>query len=179
MRWQGVQEVQPRLASLGERLLGDAGVILIVTLRRDGLPRLSPVEPLFWRKDLWLPMMFGSRKARDLDNDPRVLVHNIVTSRDGREGEYKVRGQAVAELNVGIQRDFAHAAYAQLGWEPEIGRFHLFKVDISDITFIRYDPETGDQYVVRWPQGGEFVRRGATATSLGPPESHHEILAAE
>jgi hypothetical protein len=44
------------------------------------------------------------------------------------------------------------------------------------VTFIRYDEPTGDQYVTRWPRGGEFVRRGATATSLGPREPWHDLL---
>ena len=42
--------------------------------------------------ELWLSMMWQSAKARDLLRDPRILVHNVITSRDGAEGEFKVRG---------------------------------------------------------------------------------------
>lgn len=44
-------------------------------------------------------MLWGSRKAADLLRDPHLLVHSIVTSRDGSAGEYKVRGRAVGEEN--------------------------------------------------------------------------------
>jgi hypothetical protein len=67
-------------------------VLLVVTIRADGTPRLSPVEPFVLDGDLWLSMMLGSRKAADLVRDPRVLVHSIVTNRDGEEGEVKLRG---------------------------------------------------------------------------------------
>jgi hypothetical protein len=39
------------------------GVLLVVTIRRDGTPRVSPVEPLVLDGDLWLSMMWQSRKA--------------------------------------------------------------------------------------------------------------------
>src|SRR5438477_5896512 len=37
----------PRLAALVRERLVNTGVLLVVTLRRDGSPRLSPVEPCF------------------------------------------------------------------------------------------------------------------------------------
>ena len=43
-------------------------------------------------------------------------------------------------------------------------------------SFIRYDEPTGDQYVTRWPEGTEFVRRGTSATSLGAPEPITDLL---
>jgi hypothetical protein len=57
-----------------------------------------------------------------------------------------------------------------LGSRPELGRFHLFAVDIDEIIFIRYDDASGDQFVACWPKEREFVRRGTSATTLGYPE---------
>jgi hypothetical protein len=91
VRWQDLEASSPRLAELGRERLERPGVVLLGTIRRDGSPRISPVEPLFWRGDLWLALMWRSTKARDLARDPRVLVHSIITSRDGEEGEFKVR----------------------------------------------------------------------------------------
>ena len=68
------------------------------------------------------------------------------------------------------------AVVASLGWRPEPGRFHLFGVDIDDVTVIRYDDATGDQFVTRWPGTGEFVRRGTSATTLGDPEPYRMHL---
>jgi hypothetical protein len=179
LRWNDVVDRQPKLAELGERLLGRPGVVLVCTIRRDGSPRLSPVEPLFWRRDLWLSMMLKSHKAQDLGRDDRVLIHNIVTNRDGRDGEYKIRGRGVAEEDEKTRADYAERVSTALGWSPEVGRFHLFRVDVDDITYIRYDPSTGDQYTTRWPLGGEFVRRGTSATTLGPAEARRELLREE
>lgn len=91
MHWREFADQAPRLADLGRQRLEQPGVVLIGTIRRDGTPRISPVEPLLWEEDLWLSMLFGSRKAADLRRDQRVLVHSIVTNRDGGFGEYKLR----------------------------------------------------------------------------------------
>ena len=105
---------------------------------------------------LWLSMLWHSRKAADLLRDPRILVHSVITSRDGGEGEFKIRGTARAEGDPDVQGRYAAAVGASLGWTPEPGRFHPFAVDISQVTFIRYDYATGDQHVVRWPPVHEF-----------------------
>jgi hypothetical protein len=176
MRWGDLEREQPRFAALGRERLIEPGVVLVGTIRKDGSPRISPVEPLLWEGEVWLSMLRGSLKAADLIRDPRVLVHSIVTSRDGGAGEYKVRGRAIPEESPQRQRGYASEVAARLGWKPEPGRFHLFRVDIADLTFIRYEDETGDQFVARWPEGIEFVRRGTSATSLGPREPHQEFL---
>lgn len=88
----------------GRRRLGDPGVVLVGTIRRDGSPRVSPVEPLLWNGDLWLSMGRSSRKAADLERDARILVHSIVTGREGTLGEDKVRGRAAPVDDVGLQR---------------------------------------------------------------------------
>lgn len=139
-------------------------MVLVATIRRDGSPRVSPVEPLLWGGDLWLSMGLGSRKAADLRRDARVLVHSIVTHRSGEDGEYKLRGIAAEEPDQAVQARYARAVAERLGWEPESGKFHLFRVDVADIAFVRWDGKTSDQYVARWPAGIEFVRRGTSAT---------------
>jgi general stress protein 26 len=176
MRWDDVQTQQPRLgAVLHDRLIGP-GVVLVVTVRQDGTPRLSPVEPFVLDGDLWLSMLHGSLKAADLQRDARVLVHNVVTGPSGEDGEVKVRGTAVAIDDRGAQRRYADAVSSALPWSPEVGRFHLFRIDVEDVTFLRYDNATGDQFLTRWPAGTETVRRATSATSLGDPEAHHDLL---
>jgi hypothetical protein len=176
MRWAELEAEQPRLAELGRQKLAGPGVVLVGTIRQDGAPRISPVEPLFWESDLWLSMGWGSRKAVDLRRDSRVLVHSIVTSRDGSYGEYKVRGRAIEETRPDVQGGYAETVTHELGWQPEIGRFHLFRVDVEDVTVIRWDDATNDQFVTRWPAMIEVVRRGTSATSQGPAEPFPDLL---
>jgi Pyridoxamine 5'-phosphate oxidase len=177
MRWSELEQTQPRLAGLGrDRLLGP-GVVLVATIRRDGTPRLSPVEPFVMDGDLWLSMLWHSTKAADLARDPRILIHSVVTSRDGEEGELKVRGVARAEPDQDIRRRYADAVTADLGWSPTPDRFHLFAVSLDTVTFIRYDHATGDQHVAMWPPAREFIRRGEGGTSLRDPEPASDIIA--
>ncbi len=176
MRWQDFAAQQPALANVGVRKLTDPQVVLVATIRQDGTPRVSPVEPLIWEGDLWLSMGLRSRKAMDLRRDPRILVHSIVTSRNGEAGEFKLRGTAAEEYRAAVHARYAQAVTDDLGWRPEPGRFHLFRVELDDVAFIRWDDATNDQYVTCWPAGSEFVRRGTSATSLGPPEPYGELL---
>ncbi len=176
MRWSELEDQQPRLAALGRDRLVSPGVLLVVTLRRDGTPRLSPVEPLVLDGRLLLSMLWGSQKARDLGRDPRILVHSVVRGREGDEGELKVRGRAVPEPDPAVQQHYADAVAAELGWRPEVGRFHLFEVDVEHVASVRYDPPTGDQHVATWPPGEEFVRRGTGATSVGEKQEVRDLL---
>lgn len=176
MRWSDLERRQPRLAEVGrERLLGP-GVVLVATIRRDGTPRVSPVEPFVLDGELWLSMLLGSAKAKDLGRDSRVLVHSVVSGRDGAEGEFKLRGAVREETEPHVQSRYAAAVAEDLGWQPVPGEFHLFAVGVDDVTFVRYESATGDQFVTRWPKGEEFVRRGTSATTLGPRESRLELL---
>jgi len=176
MRWSDLEDRQPRLAAKARERLLEPGVLLVVSLRRDGTPRLSPVEPYVLDGRLLLSMLWGSHKARDLQRDPRVLVHGVVTGPDGGEGELKLRGRAVEVSDRRLQGHYAAAVAEDLGWRPEVGWFHLFEVDVEHVAYLRYDSATGDQYATTWPPGEEHVRRGTTATSLGEPEPYAGLL---
>ena len=115
------------------------GVLLVATIRRDGALRVSPVEPLVFDGDLWLSMMWQSHKATDLLRDDRILLHSIITTPDGSEGETKVRGGAVPIDDLGTRARYCDAV-AVLGWRPREPYFHLFRVEIADVTHIRYAP---------------------------------------
>jgi hypothetical protein len=111
---------------LGERFLGDAGVVLVVTLRRDGSRRLSPVEPLFWREDLWLMMMLKIRQgARSRKRSPRPRPQHR-NQQGWSPREYKDSGGGSSWNPTGESSVFVvDAAKARLSWKPELGRFHL------------------------------------------------------
>jgi hypothetical protein len=174
VRWEDVERQAPRFARvMHDRLVGP-GVLLVATIRLDGTPRLSPVEPLVLDGDLWLSMMWQSRKATDLLRDDRILVHSITTTREGGEGEVKVRGSAQSINDPTLRRRYCDAVTV-LGWRPEEPYFHLFQIDIADVTLVRY-AQTGDQYVAQWPAGTEFVRRETSPTSVGHAEPVVDIF---
>jgi hypothetical protein len=175
MKWSQISAHEPALGAIaGDKLIGP-GVLLVGTVRRDGSARISGAEPLVMDGDLWLSMMQTSAKALDLARDPRILLHSIVTGPEAAP-EIKVRGTARAEPGPAIQRRYADAVTATKSWEPVAGKFTLFAVDIDDVTYIGYDPDTGAQHVARWPAGQEYVRPATTPTSLGPPEPVRRLL---
>ncbi|HEY4948336.1 MAG TPA: pyridoxamine 5'-phosphate oxidase family protein, partial [Acidimicrobiales bacterium] len=99
--------------------------MLVGTLRANGWPRISPVEPLIVDGGLYLGMMWQSRKALDLLGDPRCVVHSTVTDRAGTEGDVKVYGRAVPVDDAGARERYCRALEARIGWRPEED-FHLF-----------------------------------------------------
>ncbi len=82
-----------------------------------------------------------------------------MTSPDGRAGESKVRGRAVLEEGPALNESVAAAIANQKDYIPVPGKFHLFRVDIEDITFVRWGDDN-DQYLTRWPPGVEQLRAG-------------------
>ena len=176
MRWSELERAQPGLARLGKERLVAPGVLLVATVRRDGTPRLSPVEPYVLDGELWLSMLWQSTKAADLLRDPRILVHSIITNREGGEGEFKIRGTARAEDDPEVRGRYAQAVTADLGWTPTPGQFHLFAVSLDQVTLIRYDNATGDQHVAMWPPAREFIRRGNGGTNLREAEPASGII---
>jgi hypothetical protein len=100
------------------------------TTRRDGTPRISGAEPLVMDGDLWLSMMSASTKARDLHRDRRILLHSIITGPEPAP-ELKLRGSVREETSPPTLRRYADAVASRLGWQPVVGRFTLFSVDID------------------------------------------------
>src|SRR2546423_7279724 len=95
MRWSEFQVVAPQLAELGLDRFNGTGVALIGTLRKDGSPRISPIEPFIVHGQLLLGMRWHTTKALDLLRDPRCVIHSAVSSVEGSEGEFKLRGRAL------------------------------------------------------------------------------------
>jgi hypothetical protein len=175
MRWSEFSAHQRALAAVAHDQLVTPGVLLVGTTRRDGSARISGAEPLIMDGELWLSMMPTSTKARDLNRDPRVLLHSIVTS-PAPHAEIMMRGTVRLETGPDVQRCYAAAVAARLGWQPVAGEFTLFAVDIHDVTYIGHDAASNAQHVARWPAGQEYLRPSLTPTSLGPPEPVQRLL---
>ena len=150
MDWAQFKASAPDLAYLGEDRFRRFGVVLVGTLRANGWPRISPVEPLILDGALYLGMSWRSRKAMDLLRDSRCTLHSAISNRDGSEGEFKIYGRAEDVQSPEIRRTFAAALYQELGYQLEEGeQFHLFAVDIEAVAYLVI--EGGEQKVQLWP----------------------------
>ena len=132
--WRDFRAGDPGLAAVAEARMAEDGVVLLGTLRANGWPRISPVEPLVVDGRLYLGMMWQSRKARDLLADPRCVVHTTVRSRDGSDGDVKVYGRAVDVTDAAERERYGVALEAAIGWRPD-GPFHLFALDLTEVGY--------------------------------------------
>jgi hypothetical protein len=175
MQWSDLISEQPVLGEIAHEKLIKPGVLLIGTVRRDGSARISGVEPLIMDGQLWLSMMTGSTKARDLYRDPRIVLNGIVTGPEPAV-EIKMRATVEQESDRMVHEHYAAAVATEIGWQPIVGQFTLFVVSIAHVIYIGYDPDTHGQHVAQWPAGSEFIRPATTPTSLGPPEQVRRVL---
>jgi hypothetical protein len=148
--WKDFKRTVPELATSAEEVLGSNGLALVGTIRRDGSPRISPVEVFFLRDALFLGMMNQSKKALDLLRDPRCIIHNTVSDPEGSQPELKLRGRAISG---GEQMKESYCEAYAIRWKrrpPKSFPGHVFSIDIDSVTLIRYDTEKNKMIVTRW-----------------------------
>jgi Pyridoxamine 5'-phosphate oxidase len=132
-------------------------VALLGTLRRDGSPRISPVEPYLREGQLLIGAMAWSQKAADLRRDPRYVLHSVVTGPDNGEGEFKVYGSA-AEASEQLRSAAAGAWW--LAWPP--GTAVVFALHIDQAVYITWDLEQGVMTVDRWSHRAGYSQSSRT-----------------
>jgi len=150
MNWSAFASEAPELARLGQERFDAAGLVLVGTIRRDGSPRISPVEPLITDGELYLGMMWQSKKALDLVRDARCVLHSVVSKADASEGEFKLWGRARDVVGPEERARCADAYVAKINWRPS-EPYHLFAVEIESASWIKSDGE--GQLAVRWRPG--------------------------
>ena len=149
LNWNDFAQAAPELAKAGEERFERWGLILLGSVRKDGTPRISPVEPLIVGGELMLGMMWQSKKALDLLRDPRCLVHSIISDRKGNEGEFKLRGRARDISDLDVREIYSKALFEKIGFRPEGPKWHLFVIDIEHAALIAFEGEK--KTVQTWP----------------------------
>lgn len=146
MIWADFQAVAPDLARQAKECFERTGVALLGTLRRDGSPRISPVEPFFAGGHLLLGLMARSAKARDLQRDPRCVLHSAVTAPDAGEAELKLYGR-VEEVQDEVVRSSPPDAW-WTAHPPEAAQ--VFSLDIARAELVSWNLEAGEMIVTSW-----------------------------
>jgi len=153
--WHDVSQEAPELAAFVRARIDTHGLALLATLRRDGAPRISGIEPLFADGELWLGMMPGSLKALDLQRDARFALHNATVDKQVTEGDVKIAGAAV-EVGDEAKTAFVEAFAAATGAPPPPGPFTLFRADVTEIVSIR--PDVEHLVIESWHAGRGLTR---------------------
>jgi hypothetical protein len=148
--WLGLEAGAPLIARLGMARLNAARVAMLGTVRWDGSPRISPVEPCLANGCLLVGAMAWSGKAADLCRDPRYVLHSTITGPDNGEGELKLHGRA-ARASLAVRRETPSEWWS--GQPPD--KAVVFVLGIDQALFVEWDTEQGVMTVHRWsPQRG-------------------------
>ena len=132
LTWSRFTEEAPETEAVFRRRVEATGLALLATLRADGSPRISPLEPLIGDDRLWLGMMPGSTKVADLHRDPRFCLHTATADKDVADGDAKLWGRAVVadeESRAGYAAAFQAATGHDLEAMP--GGFDLFWAELT------------------------------------------------
>jgi hypothetical protein len=133
--WQEVKAADAELAADVRRAFTGRKHATMATLRRDGSPRISGTEvEIDDAGDMYLGMMAGSLKARDLGRDPRLALHSPTVDPTEEDpsawpGEAKVAGVAV-DVSDPASEDGSHR----------------FRIDITEVV---HTAVAGDRLVIR------------------------------
>lgn len=145
--WTEFEAAAPGLAAeVRDRLLAHKHMTL-ATLRRDGSPRISGTEAQIADGELWIGSMWEARKAIDLRRDPRFALHTGSDDPPEWTGDAKL---------AGVAEEITDPARVEEINGSEVGRSHLFRLDVHEASVVGLD-ESKSKLVVRWwtPEAGE------------------------
>ncbi|CAN5308555.1 hypothetical protein BH20ACT3_BH20ACT3_02230 [soil metagenome] len=163
--WTNFQLDAPDLAERAQTILASTTNAVLGTLRANGSPRLSGIDPSFVEGEWWIGSMVGARKGADLRRDPRLALHAIPwesrrpkEGHDPGDGDAKLTGRGVLVTDPeALTRVFGHTA-TEAGSEPPTG-VDLFRIDVESVVTVHV---VDDQLVIdRWStaEGRRTVRR--------------------
>ncbi|MET9496338.1 pyridoxamine 5'-phosphate oxidase family protein [Streptomyces sp. NPDC006552] len=136
--WAAFTTAEPDLARTVEARFGLHTHHVLATLRADGSPRTSGLEVRFLDGELWLGMMPGSLKARDLLRDPRfALQANPGEGTAMGGGDVRVSGRALI-----VEDRAVIARYTGRVPVPDPDAFHLFRTELTEVTRTSVEDET-------------------------------------
>jgi hypothetical protein len=131
---------------------------IMATVRADGSPRVSGIEPKVFDGELWLGFMPNSWKARDLRRDPRFAMHCSSTLERMQDmGDAKISGTAEFVDDPAKRKRYAAWLKEHIDFDPG-NEFDLFRAELTEATLTTTG---GDELVVEtWrPVDGVTVRR--------------------
>jgi hypothetical protein len=148
--WAEFEAEVPELAQKCRELIERFGYMLVGTIRRDGTPRISPVETHFVAGQLVVAMERATLKARDVLRDPRLVLNAPITDPDDPGAELKLRGRALPVEGGGLREAAADTIERVSGWRPPPD-WHVFSIDVEDAAYIGW--HKGEMTMDRWRPG--------------------------
>src|ERR1044071_6114438 len=110
--WRELNALAPGIAAFSARRHAATGnLCMLATIRADGFPRISPMEPRIFEDQLWIMGMPGTAKFRDLARDPRFCLHSATVDTHVSDGDAKLWGVVTDVRDDAVHRRFAQALF--------------------------------------------------------------------
>ncbi|MCU1684148.1 MAG: hypothetical protein JWQ81_4887 [Amycolatopsis sp.] len=151
--WSEFTEAAPRIAAVFTRRHRATGnLCLLATLRADGSPRISPIEPRFFEDRLWLVGMPDTWKFRDLVRDPRFCLHTATVDTEVSDGDAKLWGVVEDVQDKDLHQRFATDLFDETGFDLRGQEFdHFYGTELTSASTV----EVGDGHldITIWKPG--------------------------
>jgi hypothetical protein len=158
--WNDVQDGAGELAKDVQARFEATGLGYLATLRKDGSPRISGIEPWFGEGEVWIGSMWQALKAKDLLRDPRFSLHAANVDKDVSDGDARISGVAEAIQPEDARWRPALDAFAHTsGHEVPPGEMHLFRLAPTEVMVLQpngdhlrirtWNPTTGERAIKR------------------------------
>jgi hypothetical protein len=145
--WSSFIAAAPELAADVRQTLERYGFAFVGTVRRDGSPRISPVEVHILGGQLFVVLIPHTAKAHDLDRDARVTLQTPISSASDPGVEVKLRGRALSVLDSDERASMAASVAATSGWQPG-DQWRYCELLLSSVALL--DWVEGDMLLQRW-----------------------------
>ncbi len=156
--WKEFANEAPGIADIFVRRHTATGnLCMLGTLRADGFPRISPVEPRIFEDQLVVVGMPNTTKFNDLGRDPRLCLHTATVDTHVSEGDVKLWAEAHNLQDKALHRRFADDLFAESGFDLRGEEFDPFYV--ADITGASSVELIDNQLVIAIWKPGEEVQK--------------------
>lgn len=157
--WHDFAALAPGIAAVFVRRHRATGnLCMLATLRSDGYPRISPMEPRIFEDHLVLIGMPDTTKFRDLARDPRFSLHTATVDTYVGDGDAKLWGDVRNLQDKDLHKRFADHLFAESGFDLRGQTFDPFYVaDIAGASSVEF--KDGQLTITIWKPGeGERAR---------------------
>ena len=151
--WTELTEHAPRITTIFTRRHAATGhLCMLATLRKDGFPRISPIEPKVFEEQLLLIGMPNTTKFHDLARDPRFCLHTATVDTHVSDGDAKLWGVVHDLPDRDMHQRFAEDLFAQTGFDLRGQEFdHFYAADITGASAV--EVADGHMDVTIWKPG--------------------------
>ncbi|MFF5036683.1 pyridoxamine 5'-phosphate oxidase family protein [Nocardia salmonicida] len=156
--WSQFTEEAPSVAALFSRRHQATGKLcMLATLRADGSPRISPIEPVIFEGMLVLAGMPNTRKFDDLARDPRFCLHTATVDTMVADGDAKLFGTVTDLQDETVHARFAQKLFDDSGFDIRGQKFdHFYIADLTGASTVEVVDDRLDITVWK-PGAGETI----------------------